>query len=173
MLVQQNFLSADSKCYTHQFLTSLQCITLHWTGPYPGQTPSMVRDWWECGETDASAHFIIKDEECMQTWPKDVVAWHCGDVFGNRHSIGIEVIPENTEGKFSDKSIETLKELLDTRFTDLPICRHYDWGTFYDPVTGKVAVPGKLCPQFYCDEQRWQNLLDILGHPFYNVDRRS
>ena len=44
--------------------------------------------------------------------PVHAITSHCSSAVGNRTSIGIEIIPENPEGKFSDKSIQTVKELL-------------------------------------------------------------
>ena len=64
--------------------------------------------------------------------------------------IGIEVIPENTDGRFSDASIETLKTLLDKYFPRLPLVRHYDW-------------TGKDCPKYYVDSNNWKDLLEKLG----------
>lgn len=124
-------------------------ITIHWIGPYPGQTPSMVRDWWISSDGEASAHFIVKDSRVLQCWDTDTVAWHAGCSIGNKSSIGIEVCPCNEEGEFSDETIATLKELLDT-LPKLPIVRHFDW-------------TGKECPKYYCNKDRWLGLLDRLG----------
>jgi len=121
-------------------------ITIHYTGPLPNQTPAQVRKYWIDSKGEPSAHYIIKDDECLQCWENDKVAWHTGTKQGNHSSIGIEVIPKNKEGEFSDKSIETLKELIAT-LPKLPIVRHYDWS-------------GKKCPAYYVDNTRWQALLD-------------
>ena len=77
------------------------------------------------------------------------VAWHAGCKAGNNTSIGIEVIPKNAAGEFSDRSIATLKELLDS-LPHLPIVRHYDW-------------TGKACPAYYTNNDKWQELLKKLG----------
>ena len=55
----------------------------------------------------ASAHYIIKDNDVLQTLPLNEVGWHSGDM-RNYHSIGIEVIPMNTQGEFSKDTILTL-----------------------------------------------------------------
>lgn len=149
--VEKLFLPVVSKCYTGMKFAP-ECpstITIHWIGPYPGQTPEDVRHWWISSEGDASAHFIIKDNRCVQCWEIDQIAWHAGCRQGNYTSIGIEVIPKNEAGEFSDESIETLKELLNT-LPRLPLVRHYDWTK-------------KACPKFYCNDKEWNKLLKRLG----------
>lgn len=151
MKLIKKLIPEDAACATHESFGSTQptTITIHWTGPYPGQSPEMVRDWWIKSKGKASAHVIIKNDTVLQCWELDQIAWHAGCVAGNTTSIGIEVIPENTEGKFSDKSIATLKEYLAT-IPDLPLVRHFDW-------------TGKDCPKYYCDSAKWKELLKQLG----------
>lgn len=148
MNLKVNYIPEDAKCSTHHGFDNGQasCITIHWIGPFPGQTPEQVRDYWIKSNGEASAHYIIKDSECLQCWPLDTVAWHAGCRAGNYSSIGIEVIPKNEAGEFSDESIATLKELIATLPPKLPIVRHYDW-------------TGKDCPKYYCDVNKWQELL--------------
>ena len=139
---------ADSKEYFKEGCPD--SVTIHWIGPYPWQTPEIVRNWWEKGGSEGSAHLIVKDDEVMQVWPLDKVAWHCGNSKGNRSSIGIEVVPLDLEGQFSVLSINTLKAVLDDLFPGLPILRHYDWS-------------GKACPLYYIEEGRWERLKELLG----------
>lgn len=148
MNITKNFIPIGSNCDTDKYFEEghPSNVTIHWVGPFPGQTPTMVRDWWINSKGEASAHFIIKDDECVQCWPDNKIAWHAGCKIGNDSSIGIEIIPENKEGKFSEKSIKTLKKLLDTEFSNLPIIRHYDW-------------TGKDCPKYYITHDKWVALL--------------
>lgn len=152
MRLKKDLIPSNAKCATHRKFDAGEpsVITLHWIGPYPGQTPGMVRDWWIRSEGEPSAHFIVKDDTVLQCWDIDTVAWHAGEV-GNKISIGIEVCPRNKDGEFSDKTIETLKELLDT-LPRLPIVRHFDW-------------TGKNCPAYYVDSDKWSDLLVKLGRP--------
>lgn len=124
-------------------------ITIHYTGPLPKQTPAQVRKYWIDSKGEPSAHFIIKDEEVLQCWEIDKVAWHTGTSRGNHSSIGIEVIPETKDGKFSERSIASLKELIAT-LPKLPIVRHYDWS-------------GKKCPAYYVDDKKWKDLLEKIS----------
>ena len=127
-------------------------VTIHWIGPYPKQNCDIVRNWWLTGGQQGSAHLIVHDENVMQCWPFTRTAWHAGNSKGNNTSIGIEVVPRNEDGEFSDASIETLKEALDKFFPGLPLKRHYDWSK-------------KDCPRYYVDEERWAALKERLGRP--------
>lgn len=100
-------------------------ITIHWIGPYPKQTIYDPYNWWLKEALDASAHYIVKDDDVLYCIPVQEVAWHCGSK-GNYSSIGIEVVPQSEKGEFGDKTIATLKELLGT-LPKLPLLRHYDW----------------------------------------------
>jgi N-acetylmuramoyl-L-alanine amidase CwlA len=124
-------------------------ITIHWVGPFPGQTPSVVRQYWVKNNLQASAHYVIKDDECIQCIPDGEVAWHCG-CKGNYESFGIEVIPMNIEGRFSQESIDTLKQVV-SHLAPTKILRHYDW-------------TGKDCPLYYTPlsdggDDRWRDLV--------------
>lgn len=153
MEIIQNFIPDTAKCNSGLlFDNPPSCITIHWIGPYPGQSPEDVRAWWINSGGEASAHFIIKNNKCVQCWPLNRIAYHAGCHEGNYTSIGIEVCPCNVEGEFSDKSIRTLKALIDKLDPDkkMPIVRHYDW-------------TGKKCPQYYVDLDKWKKLIALLG----------
>ena len=149
MELKVNYIPDDAKCNTHHTMDNGKpaSITIHWTGPLPDQSPEQVRDYWIKSNGEPSAHFIIKDSKVLQCWPINKAAWHCGCRQGNYSSIGIEVIPEDKEGKFSKLSIKSLRDLIATLPCDLPIVRHYDWS-------------GKECPKYYLDHNRWEQLLE-------------
>lgn len=152
MQLKEDFIPDTAKCATHALLDP-SSITIHWIGPYPGQTPEQVRQYWIDSEGEASAHFIVKGTEVLQCWPTYKVAWHTGCRSGNYTSIGIEVVPKNEEGEFSDETIVTLRKLIYKLRSDLnkslPLVRHFDW-------------TGKECPIYYCDSNKWEALLKRL-----------
>jgi N-acetyl-anhydromuramyl-L-alanine amidase AmpD len=127
-----------------KFEKKLERIVIHWIGAYPHQTVETPWRWWEYGAdgkgVEASAHFIVKDKQVLQCLSLSMVGWHSGD-YRNFDSIGIEVIPKNTEGEFSKETIGTLRELIQyiRNETRLPLTleRHYD---------GKQK---KDCPRYY------------------------
>jgi N-acetylmuramoyl-L-alanine amidase CwlA len=136
-------------------LPGYDSITIHWIGPYPMQSVQIPRQWWIDSKQEASAHYIVKDENVLLCIPTDEVAWHCGCKAGNYSSIGIEVVPFTSKGEFSAATIDTLKELIAT-LKKVKLVRHYDW-------------TGKDCPKWYTPlsdipggDERWEQLKEIL-----------
>lgn len=151
MIFEKKLIPETAKCYTgKKFPEPPSCITIHWIGPYPGQTPDIVRNYWIDSGNEASAHFIVKGDKVLQCVETTDIAWHAGCSIGNATSIGIEVCPCNVDGEFDTETIETLKELLDFKLPPLPLIRHYDW-------------TGKNCPKYYCNGTTWRALLEKLG----------
>jgi N-acetylmuramoyl-L-alanine amidase CwlA len=155
MILIHNYLPEGCRARPGIKFDKITSTTIHWIGPYANQKPEDPRAWWISSGNDAAAHFIVKDDIVLATIPMDEIAYHCGVPVGNYSSIGIEVIPATNEGVFSDRSIETLKELLD-KIPKVPLKRHYDWSK-------------KDCPRYYTPvvdggEERWQALLKELGH---------
>jgi N-acetylmuramoyl-L-alanine amidase CwlA len=167
MIIKQDFMPKDHPSRPGIALNHPKSITIHWIGPYPRQAPEDTRNWWLKGPdgkgVEASAHFIIKDDKCLQCIPEQEIAWHAGCRKGNYTSLGIEVIPLNTTGEFSSQTIDTLIQLL-KRLPKIPLVRHYDWTS-------------KDCPRFYTNshvsgdgrvpnpeggDQRWEELVKIL-----------
>jgi hypothetical protein len=171
MKITEDLLSLNKKARSGQkFNRTLQRIIVHWIGPYANQAVSTPRNWWENGSdkrgVQASAHFILKDEDVLQCVPLDEIALHSGDA-RNNDSIGIEIIPMNNAGEFSETTIKTLKELIayirEKTGISLPIERHYDGvqkkdcPRFYTPVTNLIGTEGRLAnPEG--GEGRWNAL---------------
>jgi N-acetyl-anhydromuramyl-L-alanine amidase AmpD len=142
-------------------------ITIHWIGPYSSHKPSGVRAWWmDPTSGQASAHFVVKDQDVLACIPSNEVAWHAGNQKGNYYSIGIENIPKNVAGEFSEETINTLKELcadLKKKYpTITDVVRHYDWTKkdcprFYTPVTTLVGDGGRVANP-PGGEERWLEL---------------
>jgi len=136
-------------------------IIIHWIGAYPGQSVYAPYYWWEDGTNgegvQASAHFIVKNKDVLQALPLDEVGWHSGDI-RVWNSIGIEVIPMDTKGEFSQVTIETLKELIAhirTVYPKTKLERHFD------------GVQKKDCPRYYTPivengQERWEKLKSYL-----------
>lgn len=146
MMFYTDFLPESHPSNTKQIFPNgmPESITIHYTGEQYGQTPQVVRDWWLSQSNGVAAHFVIKDNVCLQVLPTYKTAYHCGNPVGNRTSLGIEVIPYDASGIFSAQSRQTLKDLL-SLFPPLPLVRHHDWN-------------GKLCPKYYLDENKWKQL---------------
>jgi len=156
------------------FTRTLEKIIIHWIGPYPHHTPAGVRNWWENGSDGrgvrASAHFIIKDGEVLQCLPLNETGWHSGDT-RNHSSIGIEVIPMNKMGEFSETTQNTLKELVayirKETGKELELERHFDGvqkkdcPRFYTPITSILDGDRVFNPEG--GQERWENLINFLN----------
>lgn len=158
--IQKKFLSLGKKArWGEKFVKSVDRIIIHWIGPFPGQTVMTPWHWWETGSDGtgiaASAHFIIKDKNVLQALPLDEVGFHSGDA-RNHHSIGIEVVPMNIKGEFSNESIESLREVVQHIYKTYPgifLERHYD------------GLQRKDCPRWFTPfeengEERWTELVE-------------
>lgn len=141
-----NLLPLDHDTNTELFFKDGQydSITIHYTGEQFGQTPQVVRKWLARDNNEASYHFIVKDNLCLQIQSTEKCVYHCGHPTGNRTSLAIGVIPDSEHGEFSEASMKTLKELL-FLLRHVPLFRHYDWN-------------GKPCPAWYVDEEHWKQL---------------
>jgi len=148
-------------------------ITIHWIGPYCNQRPESPLNWWNTDDNYHSATFIVKDGRVLQCCDIDLICRHAGHVTGNNESIGIEVIPADNVGRFSDETCETLKKLIEhirglkPEWNKLPLMRHYDWTgkdcpRFYTPVTSLVGLGGRLANPEGGDA-RWETLKKYLN----------
>ena len=171
MIVTQRHLSLGKKARGLNgepvfFTRPVDRIVIHWIGPFPKQAVSIPWNWWENGSDNngvqASAHFILKDNDVIQALPLNEVGWHSGDG-RNRHSIGIEVIPMNEQGAFSRTTIDTLRLLVKyirkEKGVYLPLERHYDG-------TQKKNCPNWYTPHTDGGDERWialRNYLDDVG----------
>jgi len=157
------------------FTKRLEYIIIHWIGPYPGHSPAGVMSWWENGGDGrgvrASAHFIVKENEVLQCLPLDEIGWHSGDT-RNYSAIGIEVVPMNTAGEFSETTQKTLKELVNfirqQTGINLKLERHFDGiqkkdcPRFYTPVVSLLDGGGRVAnPEG--GQERWERLVEYLN----------
>ena len=99
----------------------------------------------------ASSHYIIGLEgEIIQCVPENEVAYHANQA--NSYSIGIECCHPDWDGKFNDKTYQSLIELC------VDICKRYK----LDPQKALIRhydVTKKQCPLYYVQHQSaWERL---------------
>lgn len=113
-------------------VTKVKAIVMHWTG-VPKQTAETVIEWWDDDENGVygSAHYVIDIAgEIHEAIPPHEVAYHVGSrhytefarkYFGKHHgveicsdrqspnnfTIGIEMIPIDSTGNFTDETRES------------------------------------------------------------------
>ncbi len=131
-------------------------IVLHYFGGLA--TAPSVANFFGMDGANASAHYVVDDENIIQCVDDLEIAWHCGSSTGiythpnwrNSNSIGIEIRPykidvstanraDAKDWYFQDKTIQNVLELVAMlmKLHNIPIenvVRHYD-------------VTGKYCPR--------------------------
>lgn len=116
-------------------------ITIHSTGNTNSNAQN-ERNWLDnpINERDASWHYVVDEKEVIQTIPDNEEAWHCGNVIGNRFSIGIEICESGEREKTLRNAAEFVaQKMREYKFDISDIVRHYDW-------------TGKNCPRILIDK---------------------
>ena len=124
-------------------------ITMHSTGN-PDSTPYGERAWLDnsTNKRYAAWHFVVGEGVVIQAIPENEEAWHCGDSFGNKHSLGIEIIESGDRLKVLQTAAEFTANLLRSYgFGVDKLKRHYDW-------------TGKNCPRILIDKNYIKNGLN-------------
>lgn len=122
-------------------LKSVEAVIVHWTG-VPKQSWQTVRKWWDDDSNGVygSAHFIIDiNGTIIECIPPGEVAYHVGSkvdeytefakhYFGknvcsdydspNNYCIGVECIPVDSEGNYTEATSEARIDLLSHLLTD-------------------------------------------------------
>ena len=145
MEIQQKLLTINQYSRPGTKLGRVKNIVVHWVGN-ANSTAIANRNYFESlkeKKSFASSHYIVGLQgEIIQCIPEDEVAYHAKEA--NSYSIGIEVCHPDWIGKFSNKTYESLINLLADlckRYNLEPtqaIIRHYD-------------VTKKLCPKYYVE----------------------
>ncbi|MCX8075375.1 MAG: amidase [Clostridia bacterium] len=170
MNITDNLLSINPMTRPGKKLESVKKIIVHYVGN-PTSTAVANRNYFERLSTQteryASSHYIIGLEgEIIRCVPEDEVAWHAANLSMNYNSIGIENCHPDKSGKFNDKTLNSLYEML----TD--ICMRYNLNPT-DDIIRHYDVSKKLCPKYYVEnESEWldikknvQDRVDLLRNP--------
>jgi len=136
-------------------LEEVNGVVVHYVAN-PGTTAAQNRNYFNnlatTHETWASSHFIIGlDGEALQLIP--LTEWAYCSNERNKDTISIECCHPEDDGKFTDKTYDTLVKLL------ADLCREYD----LDPMTQVLRhydITGKPCPLYFVEhEDEWHELV--------------
>lgn len=116
-------------------------ITIHSTGNLSSNAQG-ERNWLNnpTNNRQAAWHYVVEEGFVIQAIPDNEEAWHCGDSYGNKHSIGIEIVESGNRSKVLMTAAEFTADLL--RHYGMPISAlkcHFDW-------------TGKNCPRILIDD---------------------
>ncbi len=142
MEIIEMFLTPNKYSRPQIKLEKVNGVVIHYVGN-PGSTALANRNYFESNkdrQVYASSHYIVGlDGEIIQCIPEDEIAYCSNN--RNIDTIGIECCHENADGKFNDKTLESLSYLLTILIKRYSlsvddILRHYD-------------ITGKKCPIYY------------------------
>jgi hypothetical protein len=100
-------------------------IAIHWWGTPVGQTIQSVRDTFQGGGRQASAHFGATDGEVDCYVNPDDIAWANGNWAANLTKISIECNPRQSDGDYHAAAwtIAWIRSI----YGDLPLSKHRDY----------------------------------------------
>ena len=136
-------------------LEKINGIVVHYVGN-PGTTAAQNRSYFNglaaSGATWASSHFVIGLEgEILQLIPLDEIAYCSNE--RNADTVSIECCHPAEDGKFTDKTYESLVNLT------ADLCAEYGLNPLKD-VIRHYDVTGKLCPLYFVEhEDEWREFL--------------
>ena len=150
--IHKDYLTVNPYSRSGISLKKVNGIVVHYVAN-PGSSARENRDYFEglkdTHETKASSHYIVGLKgEIYQCIPEDEIAYASNS--RNKDTISIECCHPDSDGKFSEKTYESLLQLtawLCDRYSldEKDVIRHYD-------------VTGKLCPVYYVKhEDAWED----------------
>ena len=153
MEIEERLLTINPYSRSGEQQGNIDYIVVHWVGN--ANTSAIAnRNYFEnlktTHTTSASSHYIIGLEgEIIRCIPDNEVAFHSGSYSMNRKSIGIEDCHPDWEGKFNEKTYNSLVELC------ADLCIRY--GIDINHVIRHYDVTGKCCPKYYVENPNaWQ-----------------
>lgn len=159
MNIEEQLLPISSYCRSGEKQGEIQYVVIHWV-ENPESSAMWNRNYFNSFATShektASSHYIIGLKgEIIKCIPEDEVAFHSGSYSMNRKSIGIENCHPDWEGKFNDKTYNSLLELC------VDICKRYNLSV--NNIIRHYDVTGKECPKYYVKNiEAWVNFKNDL-----------
>jgi N-acetylmuramoyl-L-alanine amidase len=166
MLIKNLFLTKNPYSRPGTLLKGVKGIVVHWV-ENPGTSALANRTYFE-GLKDqvpglppekyryASAHYIIGiDGDMLQCVPEKEMCYHVGAAlymegalhrlsnYPNDCTLGIELCHPGRDGKFTDKTLQSCRELASSLLSRYGLNREDLWRHF--------DVTGKLCPRYFVD----------------------
>lgn len=91
--------------------------------------------------SDTAFHIVVDYKEAIEVIPLDEVAYHCGNLAGNKVTVGIEICESGDREKTLQNAIKVASDFLNARgWTIAKLRRHKDWAI-------------KECPRIFTTHQ--------------------
>ncbi|MEG0829355.1 MAG: peptidoglycan recognition family protein [Anaerovoracaceae bacterium] len=145
--IQQDLITTDGHSRTGREAKKIKDIVIHYVAN-PGSSAKANRDYFESGQSNVSAHFVVGLEgEIIQCIPLNEQS----SASNNRNvdTISIEVCHPDSSGKFNKVTYQALVQLSawlcnEFKLSSKDLIRHYD-------------ITGKLCPKYFVDyPDQWE-----------------
>ncbi|MGL5353325.1 MAG: peptidoglycan recognition protein family protein [Clostridium sp.] len=109
----ENYLIDENMYYLKSYFTMTPSkIVIHNTGN--DASAYAEADYMESNYQEVSFHIAIDDERALLTIPLGRNAWHCGNYYGNRNYLGVEICYSKSGGqRFIDAEERAVKEVAD------------------------------------------------------------
>ena len=144
---------------------SVDYVVIHYTGGAGGAVAN--GRYFAGGNRNASAHYFVDDGCIVRSVPEGDTAWHAGNFWFNRRSVGVEVCSDGED--FTPGELARLRWLVGDLMArhGVPaarVCRHYDCYDLgaCDGAEGAWVDPHKDCPAPYVsgdpDGSKWAAL---------------
>lgn len=165
MEIQKKLLTINPYSRSGEKQNNITDIVIHYVGN-AGSSAIANRNYFEnlrnTHKTSASSHYIIGlNGEIIQCIPDDEVAFHSGSYSENRKSIGIENCHPGVDGKFNEKTYNSLIELCTY------LCKKYNINI--NNVKTHNMITGKSCPKYYVEHnEAWQQLKQDINNKINN-----
>lgn len=149
--IKKNFLTPNEYSRPQIKLDKVNGVVVHYVGN-AGSTAIANRNYFE-GNKDrkvySSSHYIIGlDGEIIQCIPEIEIAYCSNN--RNKDTISIECCHEKSDGKFNEKTLNSLKELL------IDLIRRYSLSS--EDIIRHFDVTGKKCPLYFVNNpEEWIN----------------
>lgn len=149
MQITQDFLTPNNWSRPLAKLNKVKGIVIHWVGN-AGSSAKANRDYFNNIPKSkepryASSHYIIGlNGEIIQCIPETEIAYHASEA--NQDHIGIENCHPDWDGKFNDKTYNSLVELC------ADICSRYNLNPLTD-IKRHYDITKKMCPKYYVEHK--------------------
>jgi N-acetylmuramoyl-L-alanine amidase len=166
MNIKDCFLTKNAYSRPGVLLKSVKGIVIHWVAN-PGTSAAANRNYFESLKNQppglrpqdyryASAHYIVGiDGEIIRCVPDKEVCYHVGaekysneafrrlSSYPNNCTIGIELCHPNSDGQFSDATLQSCRKLVSSLLENYGLCKDDIWRHF--------DVTGKICPRYFVE----------------------
>lgn len=119
----------------------------HWDDPAKRPQFGGVVSWFKNPSANVSIQYMVEAGRITQMIPESAMAWHAGNSTANRHGIGIELNPRQSDGDY-ETAAQLVAEIWGRR-GKLPLRKHREFFGTSCPGTWDVSRIQRRAEQIY------------------------